>query len=314
MHIAVMGAGAVGGYFGARLAAAGHAVSFIGRGRQLAALRERGLEVKSAVGDVFLPSPRATDDPATLPPADLVLFAVRLWDTEAAALRLRPLLAHGGAVVPLQNGVDSIERIGAVVGAAPVLGGAAHLAATVGAPGVIVHTGTVARVRVGPVLPGQATAAAAMLAACRSAGIDAELVPDIRRALWEKFAFVVALSGLTAVSGQPLGVVREDPELRAQFEAAMFEVWSLARARGVALADDFVAAQLRWADTLPHAMRSSLLDDLAAGNRLEAPWLCGAVGRMAKEARVATPINNAIQAALQPYCDGRAVTRTKETA
>jgi 2-dehydropantoate 2-reductase len=139
-------------------------------------------------------------------------------------------------------------------------------------------------------------------------------VPDVHRALWEKFVFLVALSGLTAISGQPLGVVRSDPELRAQFEAAMFEAWSLARARGIALADDFVAAQMRFADTLPHAMRSSMLNDLVAGNRLEAPWLCGAVGRMAKEARVATPINNAIYAALAPYCDGRPVDQPKETA
>jgi 2-dehydropantoate 2-reductase len=314
MHIAVMGAGGVGGYFGARLAAAGHAVSFVARGRHLAAIRASGLAVKSAIGDVTIAAPRATDDPATLSPADVVLFTVKLWDTETAARALRPLLARGGVVIPLQNGVESIDRVAAVVGAEQVMGGVAIIAATIGEPGVIVHTGTMARLRFGPVLPVQRPAAEAMRAALEGAGVDAEVVADVRRALWEKFVFLVALSGLTAISGQPLGDVRSDPELRAQFEAAMVEAWSLARARGIVLADDFVAEQMRFADTLPHEMRSSMLNDLVAGNRLEAPWLCGAVERMAKPLRVATPINNAIHAALAPYCDGRHIARPKETA
>jgi len=313
MRIAVMGAGGVGGYFGARLAAAGHDVSFVARGDHLAALRARGLVVRSANGDVAIAAPRASDDPATLGAADVVLFAVKLWDTEDAAARLQPLLAGGGLVVTLQNGVESIDRVGAVVGAGRVTAGAAYLAATIAEPGVIVHTGTLARLRFGPMLPGQQAAVDSLLAACRDAGIDAEAVPDVRLALWEKFVFLVALSGLTAISGQPLGVVRSDPELRAQVEAAMFEAWSLGRACGVALADDFVAAQMRFADTLPHGMRSSMLNDLVAGRRLEAPWLCGAVERMAKPLRVATPINNAIHAALKPYCDGRPVAQPKES-
>lgn len=312
MRIAVMGAGGVGGYFGARLAAAGHDVSFVARGAHLAALRARSLVVRSANGDVAIAAPRASDDPATLGAADVVLFAVKLWDTEDAAARLRPLLARGGLVVTLQNGVESIDRVGAVVGAGQVTGGAAYIAATIGEPGVIVHTGTLARLRFGPMLPGQQAAVDSLLAACCDAGVDAEVVPDVRLALWEKFVFLVALSGMTAISGQPLGVVRSDPELRAQFEAAMYEAWSLGRACGVALADDFVAAQMRFADTLPHGMRSSMLNDLVAGRRLEAPWLCGAVERMAKPLRIATPINTAIHAALKPYCGGRPVAQPKE--
>src|SRR5512137_2449500 len=213
MHIAVMGAGGVGGYFGARLAAAGHDVSFVARGRHLAAIRASGLVVKSAVGDATIAAPRATDDPATLSPADVVLFTVKLWDTETAARALRPLLARGGVVIPLQNGVESIDRVAAVVGAEQVMGGVAIIAATIGEPGVIVHTGTMARLRFGPVLPVQRPAAEAMRAALEGAGVDAEVVSDVRRALWEKFVFLVALSGLTAISGQPLGVVRSDPEL-----------------------------------------------------------------------------------------------------
>ena len=200
MRIAVMGAGGVGGYFGAKLAQAGHDVAFVARGRHLAAMRERGLAVRSALGDVHLPKPAVTDNPATLPPADIVLFAVKLWDTEIAAEAIRPLVAHGGIVVPFQNGVGSVERISAIVGAERVMGGVAQIAATIAEPGVISHTGTMARLRFGVVLPAQQPAAEALLAACTGAGIDAELVADIRRALWEKFVFLAAFSGLTSVA------------------------------------------------------------------------------------------------------------------
>ena len=304
MRIAVMGAGGVGGYFGARLAQAGHDVAFVARGRHLAAMRERGLAVRSALGDVHLPRPAATDDPAALAPVDIVLFAVKLWDTEIAAEAIRPLVAHGGVVVPFQNGVGSVERIGAIVGAERVLGGVAQIAATIAEPGVIGHTGTMARLRFGAVLPAQQPAAEALLAACNGAGIDAELVADIRRALWEKFVFLAAFSGLTSVARQPIGVLRADPDLRAALEAAMREAWTVGRAQGIALADDFIAQLMKFTDGLPAEMKSSMLNDLVAGNRLEAPWLCGAIARMAAAAGVAAPVNSTLYATLKPYCDG----------
>ena len=306
MRIAVMGAGGVGGYFGARLGVAGHDVAFIARGRHLAAMRERGLTVKSALGDIGLPRPAVTDDPASLAPADVVLFAVKLWDTESAADAIRPLLANGGVVIPFQNGVESIERIGAVVGADRVLGGVAYIAATIGEPGVIVHTGTMARLRFGPVHATQRPVAEALHAACKSAGIEAELSADIRRALWEKFVFLAAFSGLTSVARQPMGILRGDPDLRAALEAAIGETWAVGRANGVALADDFAAQQMKFAEGLPAEMKSSMLNDLVAGNRLEAPWLCGAVARMGNAAGVATPVNATLFAALKPYCAGAA--------
>lgn len=306
MRIVVMGAGGVGGFFGAKLAQGGHDVAFVARGRHLAAMRERGLTVKSASGDVHLSRAALTDDPAELAPADVVLFAVKLWDTEAAAAAVRPLVARGGVVIPFQNGVESIERIGAVLGAERVMGGVAYIAATIGEPGVIVHTGTMARLRFGPVHVTQQTAAEALLAACQGAGIEAELSSDIGRALWEKFAFLAAFSGLTSVARQPMGTLRGDADLRATLEAAIREVWVVGRARGIALADDFVARQMQFADGLPAEMRSSMSNDLAAGNRLEAPWLCGAVARMGKAAGVATPVNATLYAALKPYCGGAA--------
>jgi 2-dehydropantoate 2-reductase len=306
MRIAVMGAGGVGGYFGARLAQAGHDVAFVARGRHLLAMKERGLGVTSALGDLRLPRPVVTDDPATLGWFDVVLFAVKLWDTESAAAAIKPLLAAGGVVIPFQNGVESIERVGAVVGDAQVMGGVAYIAAKIAEPGVIAHTGTMARLRFGAVIPAQQPVAKALLDACKSAGIDAEIVADIRQALWMKFVFLVALSGVTSATRQPVGVVRADPDLRATFEAAMRETWSVGRARGIALPDDLVASQMTFLDGLPAEMKASMLHDLDAGNRLEAPWLSGAVARMAMEAGGSAPVNATLYAAVKPYCMGRA--------
>ena len=306
MRIAIMGSGGVGGYFGARLAQAGNDVAFIARGRHLAAMRANGLAIRSVLGDMTIPRPAVTDDPAGLAPADIVLFAVKLWDTEGAAKAVLPLLATGGVVVPFQNGVESIERIGAIVGADRVMGGVAYIAATIGEPGVIVHTGTMARLRFGPVEPSQRKTAEALLASCQGAGIDAELSNDIRRALWEKFAFLSAFSGLTSVARQPLGVLRDDPDLRATLEAAIRETWSVGRAKGVALTDDFVTQQMKFTDGLPAQMKSSMLNDLEAGNRIEAPWLAGAVARMGSAMGIATPVNATLFAALKPYCAGAA--------
>jgi 2-dehydropantoate 2-reductase len=304
MRIAVMGAGGVGGYFGARLAQAGHDVAFVARGRHLAAMRERGLAVRSANGDVHLASPRASDDASSLGAADVVMFAVKLWDTEAAAAQCAPLVRDGGVVIPFQNGVESVERIGAVLGADRVAGGVAQIAATIGEPGVIVHTGTMARLRVGAAQPSQQPRIDAFATACRNARIDVDVVPDVRIALWAKFGFLAAMSGLTSVARKPIGVVRSDADMRAVFEAAVGEAWALARARGVALPDDYVAQQLAFADGLPYEMTSSMANDLAAGNRLEAPWLAGAVARMGRERGVATPVSATLYAALKPYVDG----------
>jgi 2-dehydropantoate 2-reductase len=302
MRIAVMGAGGVGGYFGARLVQAGHQVSFIARGRHLEALRTQGLRVKSALGDAEL-KVRAFQDPREAGQADVVMFAVKLWDTESAAEQLRPIVENG-IVIPFQNGVESVDRISAILGKDKVMGGSAYIATRIAAPGLIEHTGTMARLRFGPLMPSQRSAAQGFLAACKESGVDAELSEDIVRVNWEKFAFLVAMSGTTALARAPLGIVRGDPDLRWMFEQAMREAWTLARRRGIKLPDDFVEKQMAFADTLPVEMRASMLHDLAAGNRLEAPWLCGAVVRMGQEHGLAAPVNRAIYAALKPYVDG----------
>jgi len=302
MKIVVMGAGGVGGYFGARLAQAGNEVSFIARGRHLEALRTKGIAVKSPLGDAQL-KVTAFASPAQADGADVVLFAVKLWDTESAAESLRPILKNG-FVIPFQNGVESIERVGAVLGKEKVMGGAAYIAARIAEPGVIVQTGQFARLRFGPLMASQHAAAESFLEICKTAGVDAELSEDIVRVIWEKFVLLVGVSGATALARQPVGVVRADPDLRWLLECAMRETWQLAQKRGIALPEDFVAKTLAGIDKLPSDMKASMAGDLEAGGKLEAPWLCGAVARMAEAHGLAAPVNRAIYAALKPYVDG----------
>ena len=299
-----MGAGGVGGYFGARLQQAGHEVTFFARGKHLQALQKDGLTVESAHGNARI-KVRVFEDPREAGVVDVVLFAVKLWDTESAAERLRPVVGKDTVVIPFQNGVESTERLGRIFGAERVLGGSAYIGTRIKAPGVIEHSGQMARLQFGPVLPTQRAAAEAFLEACKRAGIQAEIPDDIVKANWEKFVFLVGLSSATAVARMPIGVVRSDPDLRWLFERAMRETWSVGRARGVALAGDYVEGRMKFADGLHTDMKASLLHDLEAGGRLEAPWLCGAVARMAREAGVDAPVNRSVYAALKPYIDGR---------
>jgi 2-dehydropantoate 2-reductase len=304
MRIAVIGAGGVGGYFGAKLAKAGHDVAFVARGAHLEAMRTRGLVVESAGGNIVLPKVSATNDPAALAPVDVVMFCVKLWDVEDAAAQMAPLCAKGGVVIPFQNGIDSVDILARTLGAERVLGGVAYIAASIRAPGVVAHVGSMARLRVGAFEGRAEREAQAFVDACRSAEIDAELAADIGRAIWEKFVFLNALSGLTCLARQPLGVVRSDPDLRATFEASMRETIAIAATKGFAFDDEFVVRQMRALDALPAEMRASMLGDLASGRRLEAPWLCGRVAGLAAQAGIAAPVNATIYAGLKPYLDG----------
>ena len=304
MRIAVIGTGGVGGYFGGRLAQSGHEVAFLARGEHLAAMRERGLAIESGSGNATVTAATFTDDIAALPPCDVAMLCVKLWDVEATAKRLAPLLAQGGVVIPFQNGVDAPDILRRELGEERVLGGIAYIAATIRAPGVIAHTGSMARLVVGAFDPRTAYAAQAFRDACTGAGVHCDASPDVRRALWEKFCMLSAMSGCTSMARQPVGVVRSDPDLRAAFEAAVAEAATVGRARGVALAQDYVARQLTFLDGLPAEMRSSMQNDLAAGRRLEAPWLSGAVVRMARESGLPSPVSATLFAAVKPYLDG----------
>ena len=304
MHIVFYGAGGIGGYFGARLLAASEDVSFVARGRHAQAMREHGLRVKSPLGDAQVAVPSLSDDPAVLPKADLVVFAVKMPDAEAAAARLGPLMKPGTVVLPLQNGVEIVDVLTAALGAAPVALGAAYIPAKIAEPGVIEHAGGFASLRIGALQPSQRGTLEAFASACRRASVQVDLVDDMRRVMWEKFVFLVGMSSLTALTRLPIAVVRGDPELRRLLQQVMDETAALARAEGVALPADFVTRQMAVVDGLPAQAKASMANDLDAGRPLELPWLAGAVVRRSERAGLQAPANRFVAAALGPYANG----------
>lgn len=306
MRIAVMGTGGVGGYFGGRLAAGGHDVAFVARGGQLRALRDHGLRIESPRGDLHLPQVRVTDDPAELEPVDLVLFGVKLWDTESAAAQLRPLLRAGTAVVSFQNGVASDEILGRVLGPEHVVGGICYIAATIAEPGVIRHTGSLQKLVFGEydgTLSGRVTA---FRDACLESGIDVETSDHIERTIWEKFVFLVGLSGTTSMTRTPIGPIREQPRSRAFLRDVMDEVVAVARAQGVDLPKGYADDRLAFVDGVPATMTSSMHHDLERGNRLEVRWLSGDVVERGTALGVPTPANRAIADLLSVHAEGAA--------
>lgn len=305
MRIAIMGAGGVGGYFGGRLAAAGQDVHFIARGGHLDALRSQGLAVKSALGSLHLEQVHATSDPSSIGPVDVVLFGVKLWDTEAAAAAIRPLLRDGTAVISLQNGVVKDEILRKVIGADHVVGGVCYIEASIAAPGTIEHGGKMQRLVVGEYGGVETLRVARFLECCRQAGIDAESSADVSRTIWEKFVFLVGLSGSTAGTREAIGVVRSDPDARQLLQDLMEEAAAVGRAEGVKLDPGYVQGRLAFCDQIPATMTSSMHRDLERGNRLEVAWLSGDVARRGKLLGVPTPVNATIARILAPYAEGR---------
>ena len=307
MKIAMMGSGGVGGFFGGRLAGKGCDVTFIARGRHLEALRTHGLTIENEPqGNIHVPRVRATDDPAAVGPVDLVILSVKLWDTEAAAHAIKPMVGPGTGVLSLQNGVIKDEILRRVFDASQVMGGVGYVATHISRPGVIHQTGTMQRIVLGE-YDGSASPRARFLhEALLDAGVKAELSDDVRRAIWEKYVFLVGLSGTTTTMRRPLGAVRGHPRTRAFLLELMRETVDVGRARGVNLPPDFAQQRLAFADTLPYDMTSSMHHDLERGNRLEVEWLSGGVVRMGAEAGVPTPANAAVWDVLALHADGRA--------
>lgn len=306
MRIAVMAAGAVGGYFGARLAQAGHEVAFVARGRQLEALRARGLRVRSPLGDMHLPDVQVTDDPAKIGTVDLVLFGVKLWDTLEAAEASRPLLGTGTAVVSFQNGVVKDDILRQALGAEHVIGGVCYIAATIAEPGLIRHSGTMAKLVFGEYDGSPSPRVRQFRDACAGSGIDAEISDHIERAIWEKFVFLVGLSGTTSLARSVIGPIRSHPGSRAFLHDTMEEVVQVARAQGVPLPAGYADERLAFTDQVPATMTSSMHHDLEQGNRLEVPWLSGDVVDRGARLGVPTPCNRAIFDVLSIYSEGRA--------
>ncbi len=304
MRIAVMAAGAVGGYFGARLAQAGHEVAFVARGRQLEALRAHGLRVYSPLGDVHLPHVEVTDEPAGIGTVDLVLFTVKLWDTMEAAGAIKPLLGGNTAVVSFQNSVVKDDTLRQALGAQHIIGGVCYIAATIAEPGVIRHTGTIAKLVFGEYDGSQSPRVRQFGDACADAGVDAEISDRIEQAIWEKFVFLVGVSGTTSLARSAIGPIRSHPRSRAFLHDAMEEVVQVARAQGVPLRADYADDRIAFADQMDASATSSMYRDLEQGNRLEVDWLSGDVVERGTRLGVATPRNRAISDILSIYSGG----------
>ncbi len=295
MKIAVMGSGGVGGFFGGRLANAGYDVSFIARGKHLAAMREHGLTIENPPQDnIHVANVRATDDPASIGPVDLVIVAVKLWDTEAAAKQIRPLVGPHTAVLSLQNGVIKDDILRREFGEQAVMGGVCYVATNISRPGTIHQTGTMQRIVVGEYGGGRSRRAAELHAAFVKAGVTAELSEDVTKSIWEKYVFLVALSATTTSMRSTLGPIRKNPQTRAFFLDLMREAVAVGRAHGVALPADYAESRLPFADSLPATMTSSMHHDLERGNRLEVEWLSGGVVKLGEEKGVPTPCNRAV--------------------
>jgi 2-dehydropantoate 2-reductase len=304
MRIAVVGAGGVGGGFGAALAMAGADVTFIARGAHLAAMKSQGLKVQGARGDTHLVPTRATDDPADIGKVDIVLFCVKLWDVESAGQQIRPLIGSDTAVIPLQNGVDAADRLIPILGPGAVMGGVAQISASITGPGLIQQVGTFMRMIFGELDGRRSKRGEDFLSLCLRAGFDATLSEQILTDLWMKFILLASNASVMAATRQPIGKLRDDPDLRPIFVAAYREVVDVGRARGVALPADAVDRILDLTSHMPPAMKASMALDLDRGNRLELPWLGGKVVELGRQLGVPTPTHSMMVAMLKPYIMG----------
>ena len=308
MRFAILGSGAVGGYYGARLARAGHSVTFIARGAHLEAIRQRGLVVRSSrLGDFTVTAP-AEEDTTRVGQVDVVIIAVKTYDNATALPLVGPMLGPESAVLTVQNGVDSAQDIAAVVGQEAVIGGTTYIATAMVAPGVIEQTGTHRRIVFGEVfgaLPRLSARARAIHDVLSSADIQSEAVDDGRAPIWEKFIFLVTLAGFTGASRLPIGPLWRDSEIREQFLEGCREVERVARAEGVPVRGDVIDRIKSYIDGIPGTMRSSLLIDLSQGKRIEVESLQGSIVRRAARAGVPVPIMSTLYALLKPYAEGQ---------
>ena len=300
MRIAVMAAGAVGGYFGARMQAAGHDVFFVARGANLAAIKSNGLKLESVHGDLHLRQVNVSDDPNGVGPVDIVLFAVKLWDTEQAAEQTRPLVGPATRVITLQNGIDSVERMAPILGAEQSIGGAAYIASVIETPGVIKQTSSFASMRFGRADKRPDATLQAFVDAGRAAKIDVDISADIERERWKKFIFLTAMAGSTAALRSPIGPIRADPELRGFFRQLMEEAFAVGKAKGVALDPGYLDSRMDFLmNKVEPGMKASMAHDLERGNRLELDWLAGKVRELGRQFDIPTPASDTVYTVLK---------------
>jgi len=304
MRIAIVGAGGVGGGFGAALAHAGADVTFIARGAHLAAMQKDGLRVESVRGNTHLKPTQATDDPKKVGPVDYVIFCVKLWDVESAGEMIKSLIGKDTAVIPLQNGVCAPERLVPILGAEHVMGGVAQISATIGAPGLITQTGTFMRMVFGE-LDGRKRERGEKLAAmCDKAGFDSQHSDQILTELWMKFILLATNASIMATIRQPIGKIRDDADIMGLMRTGYQETVDVGRARGVTIPADAVDRTAGTSMGLPPALLPSMAVDLMRGNRIELPWLSGKVVELGKQLGVPTPLHSFLFTVLKPYVMG----------
>ena len=303
MRIAMMGSGGLGGYFGARLYQGGADVHFVARGRHLQAMREHGLRIEGPSA-IHIPRVSATDDPREIGVVEFVLVGVKLWDTEAALEQMRPLVGPSTTVISFQNGVLKDQYLRAVFDASQLMGGVGYVATTIDQPGVIRQTGPMQRLIFGEFDGSRSLRGQRLLEACLAGGINAELSEHVLREIWQKYVFLVGLSGTTTTMRKHIGPIRENPQTRSFLLDIMREVVAVGRAQGVDLDENYAELRLQLADDVAYDMTSSMHHDLERGNRLEVRWLAGGVVELGQQKGVPTPLNRAVADILALHADG----------
>ena len=301
MKIAVFGAGAVGGYFGGRLAQAEEEVVFIARGKHLQAMMNDGLKIDSINGDFFLKPVQATNNPEDVGVVDMVLITVKAWQVSDAAIAMKPMIGSETFVLPLQNGVEAPSQLGAILGYEHVLGGLCGLITYIVEPGHICHAGTDPFIKFGELDNTRSDRTDVLQTVFdRTPGVTANIPPDINAAMWQKFLLIAAWSGLGAVTRAPVGIFRSQPGTRQLLEQTMTEIYDLARARDIDLPGDVVAKTMEFIDALPSGGTASMQRDIMDGKPSELEAQTGAVVRLGQEVGIETPINNFIYQSLLP--------------
>lgn len=305
MRIAVVGPGGLGGRYAVVLARSGEEVSVIARGAHLEAIREKGLTLRRFEEEVATVKMPATDNPGEVGPVDLVLFCVKAYDLESAATTALPLIGENTVVLPIQNGVTIGASLRQVVGESAVIGGATYADGTVVEPGVITHGHIEAPILFGELEGGQSERTATIQTTFDNAGLQAEVRADIPVVLWEKFVAVCATAGVLAVLRLPLGTAFEIPQCGELLLGVMREIEALSHAAGIGLEEGIADRQFAYLrDKVPPSTRSSQLNDILNGRRLELEYLNGAAVRLGEELGVPTPLNRFCYAALKPHLGG----------
>jgi 2-dehydropantoate 2-reductase len=300
-----MGAGATGGYLGGVLARGGEDVTFVARGAQLEAMRHRGLTIKSPPHDDMQLEVTATGDVRSIrPDVDLIMFCVKTYDADAAIEAIKPIVGPATVVLPIQNGIDTVDRLRQGLGEEHILGGLAYMSAAISEPGVIDLKSSPVRLVLGELGGGSTPRVEAVQNCLSRSGIQVEVHANVRQALWEKFVFICGVNGVTAVTRLPMGSILAAPETSAFLRSLMSEAVSVGQESGIALSADSVERALSTAGKMGSNLRGSMYYDLASGKRLELEALNGAVVRLGRARNVPTPSNFAVYACLKPFVNG----------